>query len=102
MQTVRELFERVSRTAIGDAEFERQQDAKAPISRRGCTTMYQELIATIAPGYDPRHVEAFLRLEFGTLDHLSRGRFEHEVREACACIDAAPDVAEQVARSYGL
>ena len=51
---------------------------------------------------DPRHVEGYLRLDFGTLDHLSRGRFLKEMREIIPAIDADPKGAESLARSYGL
>lgn len=51
---------------------------------------------------DPRHVEAFMRVEFGTLDHLTPSRFRREVQIAVACIDeCGEDMAEDVARSYG-
>ena len=63
---------------------------------------YAERIQKLAPKYDPRHVEAYLRLEYGTLDHLSPATFTKEVRIACQCIDADPDQAEQLARSFGL
>jgi hypothetical protein len=50
---------------------------------------YQNLIQQIAPEANPRHVEAWLRIEHGTLDHLSRPRFEREVAIALACIAEA-------------
>lgn len=55
---------------------------------------------------DPRHVEAYMRLKFGTLDGLSRQQFLEEVIEAerdiltARKIDA--DMPEQLAQSYGL
>lgn len=52
-------------------------------------------------GYDPRHVEAWMRLECNTLDWLSRERFEREVAIACDCIDADPKGSESLAVSYG-
>ena len=65
--------------------------------------MYQQLIQELAPGHDARHIEAFMRLEFGTLDHLSREKFAREVRMAEACIDeGGEDMAEGLAKSYGL
>ena len=48
--------------------------------------MYRESLARLAPGYDPRHIEAFMRSACGTLDHLSSSTFAAEVRTACACI----------------
>ena len=54
-------------------------------------------------GYDPRHVEAFMRLEHRTLDGLSLPAFESEVGIAVQCIDSVGrDVSEQTARSFGL
>jgi hypothetical protein len=65
--------------------------------------MYQTLIHQIAPEANPRHVEAWLRIEHGTLDHLSHARFEREVAIALECIaSATPEQSEQLARSYGL
>ncbi len=51
--------------------------------------------------YDPRHVEAFMRLECGTLDGLSRERFEVECRIAADCARTDLDTAERLALSYG-
>ena len=65
--------------------------------------MYRERILAIAPSYDPRHVEAFMRSEHPTLDGLSPTRFRSEVRMACACVDeGGAEFAEKVARSFGL
>jgi hypothetical protein len=64
---------------------------------------YQDAIATIAPDADPRHVEAWMRLEHPTLDGLSTERFAAEVRIALACIaEAGPDESEALAASLGL
>lgn len=52
-------------------------------------------------GYDPRHVEAWMRIEHGTLDALTRERFAAEVAIACDCIDADPKGSESLAVSYG-
>ena len=51
---------------------------------------------------DPRHVEAYLRLQWGTLDHLSRNDFEDAIPEIVETIRANPRQAEQLADSYGL
>lgn len=65
-------------------------------------TPYADLILAVAPDYDPRHIEAFMRIMSGTLDHLSPSQFRTEVRAAATCVDAGgPDFAERVARSYG-
>lgn len=70
--------------------------------------MYEQLIreALAEQGaigkYDPRHIEAFMRLEHSTLDGLSRGQFASEVSTARVCIDeGGRDGAESLARSYG-
>jgi len=55
--------------------------------------MYEAVIreclaaAGLVGRYDPRHVEAWMRLEHPTLDHLSREDFAHEVIWATRCID---------------
>ena len=52
---------------------------------------------------DPRHVEAWMRLEHGTLDALSAAAFRREVGLALACIEAAgSDDSEALAASYAL
>jgi hypothetical protein len=64
---------------------------------------YQELITALAPDADPRHVEAWMRLEHPTLDGLSPERFTAEVRVALGCIaDAGPDQSEALAASFGI
>jgi hypothetical protein len=64
---------------------------------------YQNLIKEIAPDANPRHVEAWLRVEHGTLDQLSRQRFTREVELALQCIaEAGADVSDALAKSYGL
>lgn len=65
--------------------------------------MYRETIQKIAPMHDPRHIEAFMRSENGTLDHLSPSRFKSEVVMACLCIDECGEsFAERIAQSYGI
>ena len=73
--------------------------------------MYQKAIAEIlesikAPaGLTPAMVEAFMRLEYGTLDHLPNSRF---IEESKMCADEAkadPDFIPEMqlcAESYGL
>jgi hypothetical protein len=63
---------------------------------------YATLIRGLAPGYDPRHVEAYMRVEHNTLDKLSPRDFAREVRLAVACIDEGGiETAELVAKSFG-
>jgi hypothetical protein len=66
-------------------------------------TAYGAQIAPLADGFDVRHVEAFMRSEHGTLDHLSPGAFAREVGVAKVCImQGGAELAERLARSYGL
>ena len=52
---------------------------------------------------DSRHIEAYMRLEHGTLDALSKKQFEEEIFICAACVDASTYVEnEALARSYGL
>jgi hypothetical protein len=54
-------------------------------------------------GVNARHVEAWMRSERGTLDHLTPAAWVQEVRECIAVVDHAdPDLSERLARSYGL
>lgn len=53
--------------------------------------------------YDPRHIEAYMRLEHSTLDGLSPKQFASEIEIGMACVDAdGLDNAERLAKSYGL
>lgn len=49
-------------------------------------------------------VEGYLRLQYKTLDHLSRADFRREYTKGgiSAAIDADPAAAVQLARSFGL
>lgn len=63
---------------------------------------YYTQIEALTP-HDPRHVEAWMRLEHGTLDHLDAARFESEVCIANACIGmSGTEESEALARSYNL
>ena len=70
--------------------------------------MYSKLIReTVAKmgriGANPRHAEAWMRLEYGTLDHLGGPTWDRAIREALACMDASTaDENENLAKSYGL
>ena len=58
-------------------------------------SVYQEIIsedlakAGLIGRYDPRHVEAWMRIGHGTLDHLSRKQFAAEIPICAGCIDDA-------------
>ncbi len=52
---------------------------------------------------DPRHIEAWMRIEHGCLDGLSRQQFTEEVTIALQCVAAAPAAdSEALAASFGL
>ena len=54
-------------------------------------------------GTDPRHIEAWMRLEHGCLDGLGKEQFRSEVKIALSCIDAATtQESESLAQSYAL
>ena len=69
---------------------------------------YSDLITEIArklgrENINPRWVEAFMSLEYPSLNSISRKSFEREVKTAINCIDAlGPEKAEQCAQSFGL
>jgi hypothetical protein len=69
---------------------------------------YQRLITQILrklarADIDARHVEAWMRLQHGTLDALSPRAFATEVRVCVECVDEAGiDRSDELARSYGL
>ena len=50
----------------------------------------------------PAIVEAYMRLQYGTLDHLDRITFDQETAIAIECFDADPDMSRKLAESYGL
>ena len=62
-------------------------------------SFYSDRIRKLAPRHDPRLVEAWMRLERGTLDSLSPGQFRAEVRIACQCINADPEGSKRLADS---
>lgn len=66
---------------------------------------YQKLIKELLGNrdYDPRHIEALMRLQYGTLDHLSRDDFRMEIPICIACIKiGGVEAAEKTAKSFGL
>jgi hypothetical protein len=55
------------------------------------------------PNVNPRWIEAFMRLEYPSLNGVSEESFNREVKVGIACIDAVgPKKAEQCAQSAGL
>lgn len=66
---------------------------------------YQAIIHGFLAGrdYDPRHIEAFMRLTYSTLDHLPRETFAEEVELGILTIEeGGKEQAETLAQSYGL
>ena len=66
--------------------------------------MYQDIIKRVCHELsieaDPRHIEGFMRLQYGTLDHLTASQFAHE----CQLFDEVKDQDdwEENAQSFGL
>jgi hypothetical protein len=81
---------------------------KLPVGLKNAERGYGRIIAELAPqdapaDLDARHIEAFMRLQYGTLDHLDRATFRREIKIALACIaEGGNDDAEALAESYGL
>ena len=66
-------------------------------------TFYQRRIARRTSDIDPRHVEAWMRLEHPTLDGLSAAAFEREIDIAVAASPPAGTTdSEALAASFGL
>ena len=66
-------------------------------------TFYQRRIAERTGSVDPRHVEAWMRLEHPTLDALSRHSLEAEIDVAMALtVEAGALESEALAASFGL
>ncbi len=54
-------------------------------------------------GANPAHIEAWMRIEHGTLDALSRAQFDREVRIAIGCaLTSSPAENDALAASFGL
>ena len=69
---------------------------------RDRTSYAQRTIASINPCIDAAGVEASMRLQYGTLSHLSRAEFAVEVEIARQCEIEQPGFLRQCASSYGL
>lgn len=66
---------------------------------------YQRAIAAMpaARGFDPRHIEGYMRLQHDTLSRLTKRQFSREVRLCVECIrEGGLDAAERNAQSFGL
>jgi hypothetical protein len=87
---------------IEDAATER---AVAKVARKTpyTDTIVARLVRMGRKEVDPRHVEAYMRLEHPTLDGLTKYGFTQEMKIALQCIDAStPEDNESCARSFGL
>ena len=66
-------------------------------------TFYQRYIAERTKDIDPRHVEAWMRVEHPTLDGLTAQQFTDAMYAALgAAMDAGPTDSEALAASFGL
>ncbi|MHB8252925.1 MAG: hypothetical protein ACYDEV_04360 [Acidiferrobacter sp.] len=67
------------------------------------STPYENKILSMAEGYDPRHIEAYIRTEHTILSRLTPDEFAAEVQLAIECIqEGGVDLAERIAQSFGL
>jgi len=63
---------------------------------------YQELIHEINPRLNPAGVESLMRLQYGTLSHLSREIFVAECALAAECEKEEPGILKSAAESFGM
>jgi hypothetical protein len=83
-----------------DVEFAAQLKAL----RQG--TWFQKSIIRkklVPAGVDPRHLEGFIRLQYGTLGHLGWPDIKREIKIGLVCIkEGGVEAAESNAQSFGL
>ena len=65
-------------------------------------SLYQKSIHDIDPSINPAGVEASMRLQYSTLDHLTHETFVEEAKIAKACEAANPGYLKGAAESYGM
>ena len=63
---------------------------------------YQDAIHEIDSTINPAGVEATMRLQFGTLNHLDQNVFAVEIKLAHECEREEPGFLKEIARSYGM
>lgn len=68
--------------------------------RRRHRSPYARALLELAPDMDPDAIDANMRLEHDTLDHLSHEQFVEEVAIARACEQSQPGYLERVRRSF--
>jgi hypothetical protein len=65
--------------------------------------LYHDTFKKLAPGFDPRHIEAWIRTEYDTLDNMSPKELKVAVEFAKKQRNTeGPRMSEQLAKSYGL
>jgi len=64
--------------------------------------MYQKTLFKIAPDLNPAGVEASMRLQYHTLNHLTHDTFVAEAKLARLCEQAEPGYLRRVATSFGM
>lgn len=64
--------------------------------------MYAAIINKIDPNVNAVHVEAHMRCQYGTLDHLPRETFREEIKLFHACEREQPGYGAALAASYGM
>jgi len=63
---------------------------------------YQKLLFELAPDLNPAGVEASMRLQYGTLNHLPREVFAAEAKLAADCERQSPGFLRRTAESFGM
>jgi hypothetical protein len=63
---------------------------------------YQKLLHELAPGLNLAGVEASMRLQYGTLNHLPREVFAEEAKLASDCERQSPGFLRRTAESFGM
>ena len=66
------------------------------------TTTYRAIINRIDPRVNAAGVEASMRLQHGTLDHLAQETFRDEIEIAKQCETREPGFLRECARSHGM
>ena len=63
---------------------------------------YQKLLHELAPDLNPAGVEASMRLQYGSLNHLPREVFAEEAKLAADCERQSPGFLQSAAESFGM
>ena len=69
---------------------------------RDASSYAQRTVASINPYIDAAGVEGSMRLQYGTLNHLSRFEFASEIEIARQCEVEEPGFLQRTAKSFGL